>query len=170
MQPEDPKSNFISVSNFRRYHMMKQQNNIIQVTYTFVNALPVVKILASAMLVARIITLDSLDTCLRTTNKPCISQTMIFTKHGTVSKLITQFIISHNINQFHLIFEKWLHTFWFARFLKVLLWINNFIICPEIFRKTTGIEDATSMARYINYSRVNDDIQESSLRAKLERT
>jgi hypothetical protein len=94
--------------------------------------LPVVKILASAMLVARIITLDSLDTCL--------------------------------------IFEKWLHTFWFARFLKVLLWINNFIICPEIFRKTTGIEDATSMARYINYSRVNDDIQESSLRAKLERT
>lgn len=35
----------------------------------------------------------------------------------------------------HLIFEKWLHTFWIARLLEVLLWINNFIVSPEMITK-----------------------------------
>lgn len=90
MQPEDPKSNLISVSNGRR-RLEQAKHNLT--TYTFVNAMPVVEILASAMLVARVITLDSLDTRLRTKKKKrLVSVNNDLEKHGTVSELITQII------------------------------------------------------------------------------
>lgn len=107
-------------------------------TYTFVNALPVVEILPSAMLVARVITLDSLHTRLRNTQKKKkkrLVSDLNNTKPMSRSNLLI-YLQKISISQSgHLIFEKWLHTFWIARLLEVLLWINNFIVSPEMITK-----------------------------------